>query len=197
MIAGIDVTTGKIFWELTAIDPATGQKPASPLVGFLPPNENGSEGLGFVMYTVKASKEAQTGDVISARATIIFDVNPPIDTPEIFNTIDAGTPTSSIVAMPGESETTFVVSWSGNDDLGGSGIDSYDIYVSDNGGAYVLWLDDVTVTEAQYAGVGGHTYRFYSSAKDNAGNTEGRPVGGRCNHLRCNARRLGLPCPAA
>ena len=61
-------------------------------------------------------------------------------TKEALVTIDAGAPTSSVAALPAtEDSTTFTVSWSGQDDAGGSGIASYDVYVSDNGGTvYVV-----------------------------------------------------------
>ena len=43
-------------------------------------------------------------------------------------------PTSSVAALPAESGRTFMVQRSGADDPGSSGIASYDIYVSTNGG---------------------------------------------------------------
>jgi hypothetical protein len=63
------------------------------------------------------------------------------------------------------------VSWSGTDQ--GSGIASYTIYVSDNGGAFAPWQSNVASTTAPYAGVTGHSYSFYSIATDKAGNVEG------------------------
>src|SRR5271157_2427801 len=52
---------------------------------------------------------------------------------QALNTIDADPPTSTVASLPAtEASTSFTVSWSGQDDPGGSGIASYDIYVSDN-----------------------------------------------------------------
>ena len=56
---------------------------------------------------------------------------------EALVTIDAGAPDQHRGAAARETTTpSFTVSWSGSDDAGGSGIASYDIYVSDNGGPY-------------------------------------------------------------
>ena len=75
-----------------------------------------------------------------------------------------------------QTSTSFTVSWLGSDDAGGSGIASYDIYVSDDGGAYALWLNDSTATSAVYTGQNDHTYAFYSVAADNVGHVEAAPA---------------------
>src|SRR5262249_34472132 len=49
-------------------------------------------------------------------------------------------------------------------------------YVSDDGGAYTLWQSDTTATSANFTGVDGHTYTFYSAAFDNAGNVQPTPT---------------------
>ncbi|HWY87819.1 MAG TPA: hypothetical protein VNX28_13900, partial [Gemmataceae bacterium] len=54
----------------------------------------------------------------------------------------------------------------------GSGIGTYDIYVSDDGGPFTHWLTATTLTSATYDGLNGHTYAFYSEATDNVGNVE-------------------------
>src|SRR5262249_19208162 len=72
--------------------------------------------------------------------------------------------------------TSFTVSWSGSDDPGGSGIASFDVYVSDNGGDFTLWQYDTTDTSALFTGQMGHTYAFYSAAFDNAGNVQLPPA---------------------
>ncbi|MBZ0108078.1 MAG: FG-GAP-like repeat-containing protein [Candidatus Scalindua rubra] len=166
--AGIDVTTNEVFWSFRSIDPDTGLPPTNPLAGFLPVG-----GQGYVTYTIKAKEETVTGDVINAQASIVFDVNEPVDTPPIFNTLDADYPESQ-VQNSGDSidATTFLVSWAGQDVPGGSELEGFDIYVSDNDASYELWLSNTTETSAPYTGVSGHTYGFYSRARDNAGNIE-------------------------
>ena len=65
-----------------------GLVPANPRLGFLPPNpENGTDGQGFITYSIKPLKNAPSRSVIDAKASIIFDQNKPIDTPPIFNTV--------------------------------------------------------------------------------------------------------------
>ncbi|GAB1544710.1 hypothetical protein NUACC21_73860 [Scytonema sp. NUACC21] len=176
VVAGIDVATGQAFWELTSIDPTTGVQPTNPLQGFLPPNITKPEGDGFVSYSVKAKSSIENGAVIDAQARIIFDINEPIDTPAIFNTIDKSKPTSTVSALPSATnDTSFSVSWSGSDNTGGSALAGFTIYVSDNGGAFVPWLENTTLTEATFTGIAGHSYAFYSRAQDNAGNIEDAP----------------------
>jgi hypothetical protein len=75
-----------------------------------------------------------------------------------------------------ESSPSFPVSWSGQDDSGGSGIVSFDIYVSDNGSTFAPWLTGTTLTSATYPGQAGHTYAFYTVATDNVGNREATPT---------------------
>ncbi|MCL1475466.1 calcium-binding protein [Argonema antarcticum] len=174
--AGIDITKGEAFWEFTSIDPATGEIPADPLRGFLLPNLTPPEGDGFVSYTVRPKSTLATGATIDAQARIIFDINEPIDTPAIKNTIDAGKPTSAVEALPTTvADTSFPVKWSGNDDAIGSALAGYTIYISENGGEFTPWLEDTTLTEATYIGQPGSTYAFYSIARDNAGNVEAVP----------------------
>jgi hypothetical protein len=89
---------------------------------------------------------------------------------------DATPPTSSLAALPGVSPPTFTLSWSGSDDAGGSGIASYDVFVSDNGGAYRPLLTGTTQTSTVFTGVNGHAYGFYSIATDWAGNRQQAPA---------------------
>jgi subtilase family serine protease len=175
--AGIDVTTNEAFWTFRSIDPDTGLPPTNPLAGFLPVNDpETGVGQGFVTYTIRAKEDAVTGDVIDAQAEIVFDVNEPIDTPPIFNTIDADNPISQAQdSVDFVDDTTFEVSWAGQDVAGGSGLGSVDVFVSDNGAAYEPWLSDTSDTSAYFTGEPSHTYRFYSLARDNVGNVESPP----------------------
>jgi RNAse (barnase) inhibitor barstar len=173
--ASIDITTGIATWKLSSIDPKTGEAPINALAGFLPIDDGKGAGEGFVSYSIKAKKTAKTGDIINAKATIIFDTEAPIDTPAIFNTLDASTPESQVKPLSATTDATeFLVNWSGTDV--GSALANYTIYVSDNGGAYTSWKRDTQLTEEVYKGVAGHSYKFYSVATDNAGNTQATPI---------------------
>jgi len=172
----INLLTDLATWTFTTIDPATLDVPSSPFIGFLPPDINPPEGEGFVTYSVRPKATDPTGTVINAQASVVFDTNPPILTDPVFNTIDAGSPTSAVGPLPpNETSTSFIVSWSGHDDPGGSGIAFHNIYVSANGGPFTLWQADTTQTSATFTGVNGDTYGFYSVATDNVGNVEAAP----------------------
>jgi hypothetical protein len=94
-----------------------------------------------------------------------------MDTPEWFNTVDATPPTSRVTGLPAtQSSPSFAVNWQGSDS--GAGIRDYTIYVSDNGGAFTVWQKDTTASQAVFTGVVGHTYGFYSIARDLVGNVE-------------------------
>jgi len=171
--AGVDIATSTVFWQFTSIDPATGEVPLDKTIGLLPVNNNAPEGEGYAGYTVRVRQSAVTGDVIKAQATIVFDDNPAIDTPVVSNTLDATAPTSTMTTLPAnEQDPRFRVGWSGADGVLGSGVSSYNIYVSVNGGPASLWLDHTTLTDAEYLGLLGSTYAFYSQAVDAVGNTE-------------------------
>ena len=90
--------------------------------------------------------------------------------------MDVVAPTSSVAALPASGSTSFTVSWSGQDDPGGTGVAAYTIYVSDNGGAFTPWFTDTTLTTGTYTGTVGHTYGFYSVATDDAGNVQATPT---------------------
>ena len=177
MTATIDESTGIATWTFTTVDPATGQIPLDPTIGFLPPDDNGT-GEGFVSYTIMANPSDPTGTVINAQATVVFYTQPPINTPQIFNTLDSGSGLASTVAAlpPQETSPEFNVFWSGTDAASSSAISSYTIYVSADGGPYIAWLTNTTLTSAPYQGQFGQTYSFYSVATDNVGNVEPIPA---------------------
>ena len=182
-------STGLVTATFQSIEPAT-NLPPMVLDGFLPPEDGTGRGLGYFSYTVMPKAGLPTGTQIRDVATVTFDDNPPITTDQVnendpsqgvdpakqdLNTIDAGAPTSSVTALPAFNPASFTVNWSGLDAAGGSGIDSFEVYVSDNGGAFTLWQIDTTDTSATFTGVDGHTYGFYSAAFDNAGNAQPTP----------------------
>ena len=172
--AGLDETSGLVTWRFISLDPATMQPTEDPAAGFLPPNQNPPEGDGGVAFTIKAKQGLGDGAEIRNKARIVFDVNAPIDTGEWLNTIDNARPVSSVTALPAtHSSSAFEVKWSGSDSA--SGIAGYTIYVSENGGPYILWLVNTTLTSAVFQGRPGSTYSFYSVAHDGAGHSETPP----------------------
>ena len=92
------------------------------------------------------------------------------------NAIDITPPTSTVAGLPAETRSLQIpVSWSGTDNLGGVGIQYFDIYVSDNGGPYTIWQSRTTATARTFTGTAQHTYSFYSRATDYLGNVESAP----------------------
>ena len=91
--------------------------------------------------------------------------------------IDITPPTSSVRPLPSIiRSTSFVISWGGNDGAAGSGIATYDIYVSDNNGSFQAIAVGTTKTSTRFTGVAGHQYEFYSVATDLAGNRQLTPL---------------------
>jgi hypothetical protein len=86
---------------------------------------------------------------------------------------DTTAPTSAVGALPAQSSTGIPLHWSGQDDL--SGIATYDIYVSQNGGPFQQWISGTANTTAIYQGSLSNTYAFYSIGTDAAGNREAAP----------------------
>ena len=171
--AGINTTTGVVTWTFTAIDPTTGNAANSTTQGFLPPNDQNGVGSGFVVYSVQPKANPTNNTRVDAQASITFNSQTPIQTISVFNTLDSDIPISTVTALPANSNADFTVSWTGADS--GSGIASYDIFASTDGGQYVLWKDDITATSATYNGLAAKTYSFYSVATDNLGLTETAP----------------------
>ena len=60
--------------------------------------------------------------------------------------------------------------WSGSDV--GAGTQNYTVYASDNGAAFAPWLTNTSFTSSVFPGQVGHSYAFYSIAKDLVGNVE-------------------------
>jgi hypothetical protein len=81
-----------------------------------------------------------------------------------------------VTALPATSTSpSFTVSWSGSDGQG-PGIATYNVYVSDDGGAFTLWQPDTSQSAATYTGQVGHTYGFFSVATDELGLVQPSPT---------------------
>jgi streptogramin lyase len=83
----------------------------------------------------------------------------------------ASVPSSKVAALPAyTSLPSLPVHWSGGSNCGA--IRSYTVYVSDNGGPFTPWISQTTATQANFSGVVGHTYGFFSIALDSTGAQE-------------------------
>jgi RHS repeat-associated protein len=141
-------------------------------------------GGAYSLFQSKTTKTSATFKGVSGHTYSFYSIatdkagtaQAPPASPQATTLIDTTAPTSSVAVLPlYETSTSFTVSWSGSDGASGSGIASYNVYVSDNGGSYKLFQANTTGTSATFTGVDGHSYRFYSQATDNAGNLQAKP----------------------
>ncbi len=167
--ADFNASTGLATWHFFSLDPATGLQTGDPALGFLPPNVGSPGGEGHISFIVQARTGLASGTEIHNQASIVFDANPAIVTADWFNTIDVTAPASQVAPIA-TACSEFGVSWSGAD--AHSGVASYDILVSENGGPFAPWLTATTATSAVFFGDVGKSYGFASVARDAAGNVE-------------------------
>lgn len=181
---GIDLSTGLVRALFSTVDAVTGLPPAVSR-GFLPPEDGTGRGQGFFSYLVRPKAGLASETEIRNIALIQFDFGQIIATNQIepfdpskgtdpnleaLVTIDSDSPSGSVLPLNGRSDREFVVQWGGSDV--GSGIDSFDVFVSENGGPFESWIADTKETTATFEGVRGAEYSFYALATDRVGNTE-------------------------
>ena len=138
----------------------------------LPPNVTPPEGEGYVSFSVMTKNNLPSGTELKNTAAITFDLNKPIITNEVVNTIDFLSPVTTLAALV---DTVFgnsvTVTWNATDPENGSGISTTTVYMSDNdGGFYPVGSTDQTSLDVDI--LGGHKYDFYALSKDNVGNIE-------------------------
>ncbi|MSU63208.1 MAG: cadherin repeat domain-containing protein [Pedosphaera sp.] len=103
----------------------------------------------------------------TGRYTLIYAPLPPTD---------AAAPTSIVEVLPGSSYPQFSLKWDGEDGQG-SGVASFDIFVSEDDGPFIPWLQNTPLRSSIYQGSTGNRYAFYSVAVDQGGNREAAPGG--------------------
>ena len=173
----LDRDTRTLSAELICLDPLTGWMPQDVDTGLLYPNDETGRGEGHISCFITPVAGLPSDTVIRNDATIVFDYNDAIDTPEVENRLDSIAPSSQVLPLPPVTTAlTFDVAWSGQDGLGGSGLAGFDIYMQDDDGPWALWLGANTATlTSAFTGQHGHTYGFYSIAMDNVGHREPAP----------------------
>lgn len=190
--AGLNAATGEVFARFSSLDSKTGLPPTVD-IGFLPPEDGTGRGQGYFSYIIKPKAGLPTGTQIRNVAWIVFDEQRAIATNQVDDhnpaagtdpakecllTIDAGAPSSAVQPLASQvTDNRISLSWSGQDDPGGSGVSRYEIFCSDEGSSFTLWRDALsTETSARFTGQFGHHYDFYSVAVDNVGNREAPPA---------------------
>jgi hypothetical protein len=167
----LDIDTRTVSAIFTSLDPETGEFTLDPWAGFLFPNDETHRGEGSFSYRTNLKENIADAYEINNQAMIYFDWNDPIATNITSHAIDLQAPSSNISDLPASTEKDSVlVSWTGSDR--GSGVKSYDIYVSDNGGKYVRWKEHAMETSSYFRGETTHSYSFFSIATDFIGHVE-------------------------
>jgi len=168
----LDISSGIVSWQFTAIDPVTGDIPE--FEGFLPPNKIMPEGEGSVSYTLLLKQSLADGSVIKNRASIIFDQNEPILTNTWQNIVDALPPSSTVSATRTRGSREIHLTFTGSD--AASGLGNYNIYIQEDGGEW-LSIGSTSGENEIILADSLKRYHFYVMASDLLGNTEFKTPG--------------------
>ena len=147
----------------------------------MPPFTDSGWEIGWVEFSVAQKAGLASGTVIQNQAFVKFDLNEFKPAPKegpFTNTVDGTPPTSEAQITSGHPQcNTFSVTWTGQDDLNGSGLQGVDLYVDDLGNSDppYLWLGGLQSDSVIFSGVPGISYGFYTRARDNVGNLEAVP----------------------
>jgi RHS repeat-associated protein len=174
VIASINQQANEAFWIFESVDPESGL-PETLLaeLGFLPVNDSLTRaGEGFVNFTIRPSLSAQTGDIIEAQASIVFDDNPPILTNVELNTIDGDSPVSQVsdpIDTLGNGAYRLFLEGA---DIG-SGLSDFTIFASTNFGPFLPVAGPFSEeSDYVFSGAPDSTYRFFTLSRDSVGNVE-------------------------
>ena len=175
VLATIDVVSKQLFWQFVTVDAATGQVSLDTSKGFLPINDSTGRGDSFVSYTIRPGLATQSGDSLPAQAEIVFDFNEAIVTNRHFNVVDVLPPVTTVTTPSGtQNEQDIALSWTVQDDDGGSGAQSTWIYYKKSGGVLDSLgqypADTGTITAGGFET--GHVYQFFFRSNDLVGNLE-------------------------
>lgn len=169
--AEFDIQTGQIVMTFDSQDPATGNTPFGAFDGFLQVEDGSGNGQGHFSYEVVQKSGLPEGTEFNNIASIVFDLNEPILTPEVLHTIDLTSPSSSASSPAVSGSREFTVQLTGTDGSG-SGVARYNVYRSVDGGPFALWIGGTYDTNLTFTGEVGKRYSFYSEAIDWVGLAE-------------------------
>jgi len=173
VVAGLEVEKKQAFWHFSSIDPESGHAPWQVDRGLLPVNDSTHVGEGFVTFRLKPFEEMATGDSIAFHANILFDSNDTLRTNRWCNRIDAGAPTSKVIAnVDQEDYSHYRLSFEADDDKGGCGVDRVFLYLADNLGTYQEYAVCPADSVLDFYVEKGRQYNFMTIGEDRVGNRE-------------------------
>lgn len=153
---GSGIRTGNFCWDISDYSGVCNQR-ADPR--FVDPDYAGvGEGFADFDFTITNPALPQgTGTTITSVGLLLGDATPP---------------TAWISDLPSQSECSNVrLSWDGSDPAPGTSVKSFDVQVSENGGAWSNWLLETPARNDVYAGgAHGGILGFRVRARDQAGN---------------------------
>lgn len=172
----LDEVTGVATWLFESLDTLSLYPTEDIDLGFLPPNVNAPEGMGYVSFNVDLKEDVESGAIVENNALIYFDYNDPIVTNTFVNTFDNTIPSSMVNEIvdyvPGENEA--IITWQTEEP--DPGIWYYNVYYNTDGSNdWTPWLAQTTETQAVFTGDFESTYYFMCIAVDYANNVEAYP----------------------
>lgn len=163
-------STGIAKWTIESLAPMTMEPTEDAMDGVLPVNSNG-EGEGELAYDIRLKSGLAHGTEIRNRATIVFDMENAITTPDWVNVVDNQLPSSTVVEAYAINDSIVGIEMQGEDD--GAGIWKYDLYCEE--GTSGTWRKVAEVPNDsvyEFKSVAGIDYGFCVIATDSAGNVE-------------------------
>ncbi|HCY42056.1 MAG TPA: hypothetical protein DHV48_11985 [Prolixibacteraceae bacterium] len=140
----------------------------------LPPNITPPEGEGYVTFSVDLKEGLNSGTTIDNKATIVFDINPPITTNVWRNVLDTIAPQTVMTPLKyAVGDTAINVSCNSSDNVNGSGVSKYKYFASVNNEPFKFigesYENSISFCVSDSTK---NNYRFYALATDNVNNAE-------------------------
>ncbi|WP_295731808.1 dockerin type I repeat-containing protein [uncultured Muribaculum sp.] len=168
-------SSGELLLTVNSLDPITLELTDDVMQGVLPVNNDGN-GTGQLTYSIDLREGLADNTTVGNKATIVFDENPPIDTPTWHNITDYTLPHSEVTDVATDDDgMTFAITVSSSDT--GSGIWHYDLYARWDGQPdWTLMAESLEADEsgmiAYSAPAALPSVQFATVAYDRAGNRE-------------------------
>ena len=163
--------SGEAMYKFTSLDPMTVEPTEDLYAGILPVNNENKEGEGYVTFDVKLKNGLDDGTIIDNFASIVFDLNEPIETPTWSNETDYVLPTSCISNLEKVDNNHIKLYFDGIDTR--SGIWKYDLYYQlAQDAEWILAEENISSDTYLFEVWDDIDYGFCIVATDKAGNKE-------------------------